>query len=90
MSWKKSLLVIYKGLKLSWKKSLLVIYKGLRFFVNILTTQDKYSLLNRDNLTEPTQPQLSLKQKTFSQFFSAFLKFRLNFEYFQKEDDPHG
>ena len=34
------------------------------------------------------QLQLSLKQKIFSQFLSAFSKFRLNSEYFQKEDDP--
>ena len=27
--------------------------------------------------------------KTFSQVFSAFLKTSLNFEHFQKEDDPH-
>ena len=58
-------LFIYKGLRLSWKKSLLAIYKGLRFFVNILTIQDKYSPLNRDNLMQPTQTQLSLKQKMF-------------------------
>ena len=32
---------------------------------------------------------LSQKQKTFPQFFSAFLKSTLNFEYFQKKDDPH-
>ena len=33
---------------------------------------------------------LSQKQKTFPQFFSAFLKSTLNFEYFQKKDDPHS
>ena len=33
--------------------------------------------------------QLSQKQKTFSEFFAAFLKFRVNFEYFEKTDDPH-
>ena len=32
--------------------------------------------------------QLSLKDKTFSDFFSLFLKLRLDFEHFQK-DDPH-
>ena len=50
----------------------------------------KYSLLNRDNLTEPIQMQLSRKQKTFSDFFSAFLKSSLNFEHFQKKDDSHS
>ena len=33
--------------------------------------------------------QLSNKQKTSSQFFSAFLKSRLSFEHFQKNDDPY-
>ena len=30
---------------------------------------------------------LSRKQKTFSQFFSSFLKSRFNFEHYQKKDD---
>ena len=30
--------------------------------------------------------QLTQKQKTFSQVFSAFLKSRLNFEHIQKEE----
>ena len=34
--------------------------------------------------------QLSRKQKTFSEFFSAFLKFSLNFEHFLKKDDSHS
>ena len=55
-----------------------------------MTVDDKYSLLNRDNLTQPIQILLSHKQKTFSEFFSAFLKSTLNFEYFQKKDDPHS
>ena len=54
-------------------------------FVNILTADDKYSLLNRDNLRQPIQMQLSQKHKTFSQFVAAFLKARLNFEHFQKK-----
>ena len=43
------------------------------------------SLLNRDNLTQPILMQLSQKLKTFSQFFSAFLKCILNFGHFQKK-----
>ena len=31
--------------------------------------------------------QLSRKQKTFSEFFSWFLKSSLNFEHFQEKDD---
>ena len=34
--------------------------------------------------------QLSRKQKTFSNCFSAFLKSSLNFEHFIKKDDPHS
>ena len=34
--------------------------------------------------------QLSQKQKKFSQFFAAFLKFRLSFEHFEKKDDPYS
>ena len=33
--------------------------------------------------------QLSQKQITFPQFFAAFLKSILNFERFEKKDDPH-
>ena len=37
-----------------------------RVFFNTLTVNDKHSLLNRDNLTQPIQMQLYQKQKTFS------------------------
>ena len=77
------------GRQLSCKKFLLLIRKVLRLFVNTLSAVDKYSLANRDNLTQPIQMQLSQKEKTFSNFFSAFLKSSLNFEHFLKKDDPH-
>ena len=51
---------------------------------------DKFSLPNRDNLMQPIHMQLSQKLKTFSQFFPAFSKSRLNFEHFQKKDDGHS
>ena len=57
-------------------------------FVNTLTANDKYSLLNRDNLTQQNRTQLSQKQKAFSQFFLAFSKSTLDFEDFEKRDDP--
>ena len=56
----------------------------------ILGLSHKYSLLIRENLNEPIQLQLSQKQNVFSQFVVAFLKSRLNFEHFQKRDDPHS
>ena len=67
---------------------MLVLCKFLRLLVKTLTDDEKYSLLYRENLTQPIQLLLSQKRKTFSQFFSAFLKFTLNFEHFQKKDDP--
>ena len=57
-------------------------------FVNTLTADDKYSLLNRDNLTQHIRTQLSVKQKAFPQSFLALSKSTLNFEQFQKKDDP--
>ena len=64
--------------------------KFLRLLVKTLTDDEKYSLLYRENLTQPIQILLSQKQKTFSQFFAAFLKSTLNFEHFQKKDHPHS
>ena len=64
---------------------MLVLCKILRLFVNTLTDDGKYSLLYRDNLKQPIQILLSQKQKTFSQFFSPFLKSKLNFQHFQKK-----
>ena len=57
-------------------------------FVNTLTADDKYSPLNRDNLTQPIRTKLSQKQEAFPEFFLAFSKSSLSFEYFQKKDDP--
>ena len=54
-----------------------------------MAADEKYPVLNRDNLTISVQMQLSQKQKTFSEFLAAFLKSRLNFEYFEKKEDPH-
>ena len=68
---------------------MLVLCKILRLFVSILTDDEEYSPLYRDNLTQAIQILLSQKQKTFCQFFSAFLKFTLKFEHFRKKDDPH-
>ena len=61
----------------------------LGLIVKALAANEKYPLLKRDNLTIPIQMQLSQKQKTFSEFFAAFLKFRLNFKYFETKYDPH-
>ena len=53
-----------------------------------MTADDKYSLLNRDNLRRRIRTLRSQKQKTFSEFICAFPKSTLNFEHFPKKDDP--
>ena len=52
-----------------------------------MTTDDKYSRRNMLNFTQQFEPPLSQKQKTFSQFFLAFLKCALNLQHFWKKDD---
>ena len=69
---------------------MLVICKILGLFVNTLTVDENYSLLYRDNLTQPIQILLSQKPKTFSHFFSALSKSTLNFAHFREKDDPHS
>ena len=69
---------------------MLVLCKFLKLLVKRLTDDEKYSLLYRENLTQPIQMLVSQKRKLFSQFFSAFLKSILNFEHFQKKDDPQS
>ena len=61
---------------------MLVLWKILSLFVNTSTDDDKYSLLYRDNLMQPSQILLSQKKKTFSELFFAFLKSTLNFAHF--------
>ena len=70
--------------------SLLVIHKMLRLFVKVMTVDEKHYRLTRDNLTQTIQVQLPQKQKTFFQFFLAFLKALLNFKHLLKKDDPRS
>ena len=67
-----------------------MIHEILRPFVETSTVNDKHYLLNRHNLTQPIQIELSQKQKIFSEFFFAFLKSLLNFRHLLKKDDPHS
>ena len=64
---------------------MLVLCKILGLFLNTLSEDDRYCLLYKDNLLQPIQILLSQKQKTFSEFFSPFLKSTLSFERFQKK-----
>ena len=72
-------------MQLSLKKSLLVVCKNLRLFVNTFTAYENYYVLNTEYLMHPIHMILSQKQKTFSEFFSRFLKSRLNFEHIKKK-----
>ena len=61
---------------------------GLLF--NTLAADEKYPVLNRDNLTIAIQMQLSHKEKKFSKFFAKFSESRLNFEHFETKNDRHS
>ena len=76
--------------QLSWKKSPLLTCQILGLLVNTLAVDEKYPVLNRDNLTIPIQMELSHKQKTFSQLFAAFSNSSWNFKRLEKKDDPHS
>ena len=52
-----------------------------------MTTDDEYSRRNMLNLTQQLEAPLPQKHKTFSGFFLAFLKFALNLEHLEKEDE---
>ena len=62
-------------------------YETLRLFANALTTDEKYSGSNMKNLQQQIRTPLSPEQKTFSQFFIAFLKCAWKLEHFQKKDE---
>ena len=52
-----------------------------------MTTDEKYSRRNMLNFSQQFEPPLSQKQKTFSEFFLAFLKCALTLEHFPKKDE---
>ena len=55
-----------------------------------MTADDKYCLLNTENLSQNIRTHLSQKSKAFSQFFLRFSKLTLKFEQFLKKYDPHS
>ena len=59
--------------------SLLLTCQILGLLVNTLADDEMYPVPNRDNLKIQIQMQLPEKEKSFSQFFAACLKSRLNF-----------
>ena len=62
---------------------------NLMLFRNTSRANDKYPVWDCDNLPSPIEMQLSLKPKTFSDFFLLFLESTSNFQHFEKQDDPH-
>ena len=65
--------------------SALITSEIFRLFVNTLTPDDKYSRRNMQIFWERLQTHLSQKEKTFWEFFIAFLKSALNLEHSEKK-----
>ena len=57
----------------------------LGMFRNTLTANDKYPFRELEILLSPIQLQLSLKLKTFSEFFAPFPESTSNFKHFEKK-----
>ena len=72
---------------MSWKKSALVRSKILGLSVNTFTAEYTYSRRNMQTFTQKVQTPLSLKQKTFTGSFIAFLKSTWNREHFEKKGE---
>ena len=49
-----------------------------------------YSINSKDKWMQKFQMPLSQKENYFSEFFCPFFESALNFEHFQKKDDPHS
>ena len=62
----------------------------LGVFLNILTSNGKYTVQDVENLQLSIEIQLSEKRKTFSQFFVPFLESTSNFKHFEKKHDGHS
>ena len=54
-----------------------------------LTANDKYPVLDCENLCAPIKIQLSLKRRTFSDFFVPFLESTSNLKDFEQKDALH-
>ena len=65
--------------------SALVTSEIFRLFVNTMSSDDKYSLRNMQNLWKQLQTLLSQKRQTFHQFLIAFLKYARNLEHSKKK-----
>ena len=59
----------------------------LRLFANTLTADGKYSFRIMQNFLPQLQTLLSIKRKTLSRFFIAFLKCAWNLQDFKKKNE---
>ena len=62
----------------------------LGLVLKTLAANEKYPVLNRDNLTIPFQMQLSQKQETLSEVLANFLKSTIDFKYFESKHYRHS
>ena len=62
-------------------------FEILELFVNTLTTDDKYSNRNIQNLTQQFQTTMSQKQKTFYRIFITYRKSRRSSDVFVQKDE---
>ena len=62
----------------------------LGVFLNILTSNGKYTVQDVENLQLSIEIRLSEKRKTFSQFFALFVESTSNFKHFEKKHDGHS
>ena len=60
-------------------------FEILELFVNTLTTNDKYSSRNIQNLTQQLETTMSQKQKTFYRIFITYVKSRTSSDDFVKK-----
>ena len=67
-----------------------VLREILGVFLNILTSNGRYTVQDVENLQLSIEIQLSEKRKTFSQFFVLFVESTSNFKHFEKKHDGHS
>ena len=65
--------------------SALVTSEIFRLFVNTMSSDDKYSLRNKQNFWKQLQTLLPQKRQAFHQFLIAFLKYARNLEHSKKK-----
>ena len=62
-------------------------FEILELFVNTLTTDDKYSSPNIQNLTQQLQTTMSQKQRIFYRISTTYVKSRRSSDDFLKKDE---